>query len=199
MMKRVSFIGLITAVIFSVAVPVAMAQRGENTTFTGTVISYGSGFNTRTRTSTFTLNLTGVTTSDQIQSSLSTLRDDGQSALLKALSKYDLGRFSVGASVGRPINAVLVSDVDGKRRIFAIFERWINFGELRGGYRSVDYPFSVIELFIDPRTGKGDGTLIEAAQIRWKDDSKSGSQVEIENFATWPAKLMGVTQRGGRL
>jgi hypothetical protein len=74
-------------------------------------------------------------------------------------------------------------------------ERWIGFGELRGGYRSLDYPFSYIEIMIDPRTGKGEGTFIPAAQIRFK--TKNGqSQVEIEDFGTFPGRLMGVTMRG---
>ncbi len=199
-MKRVSYIGLIFAAIFGIAVPAALAQSNERTTFTGTIISYGSGFNTRVRTNTFRLDITGITPADRVQRGLSVLREGGQDALLREMSGQELGRFSVGATVGRPINAVLVNDVDGKRRIFAVFERWINFAELRGGYRSVDYPFGVIELFIDPQTGKGEGTLIEAARIRWDDDSRAGENVvEIENFATWPAKLMGVTQRGPRL
>lgn len=198
-MKRVSYTGLILAAILSIAVPAVMAQ-GEATTFTGTIVSFGSGFNTRTRTSPFTLRLTGVSPADRVQRGLTVLQEGGQDALLKQISGQELGRFSVGGRVGRPINAVIVNDVDGKRRIFAIFERWINVAEIRGGYRSVDYPFGVIELFIDPRTGKGEGTLIEAARIRWKDNSRAGGNVvEIENFATWPAKLMGVTQRGSRL
>ena len=80
-----------------------------------------------------------------------------------------------------------------------MFERWIRFGEIRGGYRSVDYPFGYLEIFIDPRTGRGEGTLIEAAQIRWRRDRDTNQYaVEIENFGTFPARLMGVTQRGRR-
>jgi hypothetical protein len=75
----------------------------------------------------------------------------------------------------------------------------MNFGELRGGYRSTDYPYGVIELFIDPRTGKGEGTFIAAARISWRTDKRTGqNSVEIENFATYPARLLGVTRRGGR-
>jgi hypothetical protein len=87
--------------------------------------------------------------------------------------------------------------VNGKRRIFAVFRRWMRFGEIRGGYRSTDYPYSVVEMYIDPQTGKGEGTFIAAAKIRWRQDKKSGkNQVEIEDFSTFPARLMGVTERG---
>lgn len=174
----------------------AKAQKGNQETFTGTVVSYGSGFNTRTVTTTFTLTINGQTSDQQAQSFLGTLQESGQDSLLKEIGRENLGFFSIGAQVGRRINVVRESVVDGRRRIFVVFERWMQIGELRGGYRSVDYPFGVIELSINPRTGKGEGTYIAAARIRWDVDKKSGqSQVEIENFATFPAKLIGIAQR----
>lgn len=196
-MNKFIYFTILAVLVLGMAASAAIAQESVKETFTGTILSYGTGRNTRTSTNTFTLNITGATTDEQSQRSLGILQDGGQDALLKELSKKDLGNFSVGGRLGRTILGLRVTDVEGKKRIFAVFERWIQFAELRGGYRSVDYPFGVIELFIDPNTGKGEGTLIEAAQIRWKTDKKSGKDsVEIENFATFPAKLMGVIQRG---
>jgi len=171
------------------------AQSKE--TYTGTVLSYGTGFNTRAVTRTFTLTIDGTTSDSLAQEYLNILQSGGQDDALKAIKKEELGRFSVGANVGIPINVVRVSSEGGKRKIFIVFERWTQFAEYRGGYRSLDYPFGVIEMTIDETTGKGEGTYIAAAQIRWKQDKKSKEyQVEIENFATYPAKLMGVLQRG---
>ncbi|MEP6900282.1 MAG: hypothetical protein ABJA66_00950 [Actinomycetota bacterium] len=177
------------------AVPNINAQ--DKQTFTGTVLSYGTGADTRTRTGTFTLTINGVTSDSLAQEYLNTLQSGGQDDVLSAIKKQDLGRFSVGANVGIPINVVRES-VDGNtRKIFIVFERWTQFAEYRGGYRSLDYPFGVIEITIDEKTGKGEGTYIAAAQIRWKQDKKTKEyQVEIENFATYPAKLLGVTERG---
>lgn len=175
----------------------AFAQTKE--TYTGTVFSYGTGRNTRTSTNTFTLIINGTTSDDEADRQVAILQEGGQDDLQKAITKNDLGSFAVGGRVGRTLNSVRVENVDGKKRIRAIFERWINFSEIRGGYRSVDYPFSYIELFIDPATGKGEGTLIEAAQIRWKRDKKLNEYVvEIENFATFPSRLMGVSERNRR-
>ncbi|MER3430727.1 MAG: hypothetical protein C4325_09700 [Blastocatellia bacterium] len=182
------------ALLFALILTAAAFGQAVNETYTGTIVSFGSGFNTRTRTSTFRLDIRGTTSDSELNGLIATLQERGQDGLLKTLSKNELGRFSVGASVGRPLNAVRIDTIDGKKRIRAVFERWLNFTELRGGYRSVDYPFGYIELFIDPATGKGEGTLIEAAQIRWKTDKATGEgTVEIENFATYPAKLMGVS------
>jgi hypothetical protein len=177
----------------------AVAQQTDRETFTGTVLSYGSGMNTRTTTGTFTLRINGLTSNQQAQSLLGVLQESGQDDLLKSIRNEDLGNFSVGGQLGRTLNVVHESMVDGRRRVFAVFERWTQFAEQRGGYRSLDYPFGVIELYVDPRTGRGEGTYIAAAKIRWTTDRKTGqSQVEIENFATFPARLLGVVQRGNR-
>jgi hypothetical protein len=173
----------------------ANGQQAETETYTGTVLSYGSGFNTRTVTRTFTLNVTGQTSNERAQGFLNILQEDGQDALKRAIDDDDLGRFSVGANVGVPINVVRETVADGKRRLFIVFERWTQFAEVRGGYRSLDYPFGVIELFVDERTGKGEGTYIAAARIDFDyDEKKKQYQVEIENFATYPARLLGVTR-----
>jgi hypothetical protein len=182
------------ALIFTAAL--AEPALAQTETYTGTVVSYGTGRNTRTSVNTFTLNINGTTSDTDVDRAVAILQEGGQDDLQKAITKNDLGRFSVGARLGRTLNGVRIDEVDGKKRIRAVFERWINFSELRGGYRSLDYPFGYIELLIDPATGKGDGTLIEAAQIRWKRDKKLDQYVvEIENFGTFPARLMGVQQR----
>ena len=189
------FAFLLASFLMSGAAANVSAQSKE--TYTGTVLSYGSGFNTRNRTGTFTLNIAGTTSDSLAQEYLNTLQSGGQDDVLNLIKKEELGRFSIGGNVGVPLNVVRESVEGGSRKIFIVFERWTQFAEYRGGYRSLDYPFGVIELTIDERTGKGEGTYIAAAQIRWKKDKKSNQyQVEIENFATYPAKLMGVSLRG---
>ncbi len=174
---------------------VSVRAQGDAATFTGTVVLYGSGFNTRTVTTTFTFRLTGQTPEGDIARLVNVLDKDGQDALLKALDDRKVGTFAIGSQIARDVNAAQVTTVDGKTRIRAVFARWLGFGELRGGYRSVDYPFSYLELFVDPATGKGEGTFIAAARIRYRE--KNGeNQVEIEDFGTFPGKLIGVQMRG---
>jgi hypothetical protein len=84
------------------------------------------------------------------------------------------------------------TNVGGKTVIHAVFERWTQFAEVRGGYRSLDYPFGYIELTVDPASGKGIGQYFAAAKIRWKNDKKNGYHVEVEDYATYPAKLVNV-------
>lgn len=174
-----------------------LAFGQKPTTFTGTAVIYGSGFNTRTITRTFTLDIRGKTSKADAERYLTTLQNGGQDALLAAISKNDLGRFSLDGSLGRPLTAVVVDQVDGKTRIRAVFERWIGFGEIRYGYRSVDYPFGYVEVLIDPATGKGSGTFIPAAQIRFKKAKDGGNDtVTVEDFGVFPGQLLGVQMNG---
>ena len=174
----------------------AVTANAQKETYTGTLFSYGTGFNTRTYSAPFTLIINRETSDQRAQSLLGLLQEGDQNSLLNAVRQEDVGSFSVGGRIGPRVNVVREHMIDGKLRIFAAFERWKNFGELRGGYRSLESPFGVIELYIDPNTGKGEGTYVAAAQVRWKRDKKSGqNQIEIENFATYPAKLMGVSRR----
>ena len=168
----------------------AAAQRGM--TFTGTAVIYGSGFNTRTISRGFTLTVNRRTSESEAQRYLSTLHSGGQDALMREIQNNDLGRFSMTGSVGHPLNAVLIDRDGGDTRIRAVFRRWIGFGELRRGARSVDYPFGYVEIRIDPRTGRGEGTIIPAARIRFRGEDT----VEIEDFGTFPGRLMGVQMRG---
>lgn len=186
------FLFLLVGVLGSLTVA---AQDKE--TYTGTVMSFGSGRNTRTSTNTFTLNINGTTPDGEVDRLVSILQEGGQDNLLNSIRKNDFGNVSIGARLGRTLNSVRIDEVNGKKRIRAVFERWMNISELRGGYRSLDYPFGYIEIFVDPATGKGEGTMIEAAKIRWKRDKKSNQYVvEIEDFGTFPSRIMGVTELG---
>jgi hypothetical protein len=195
-MKRLNLFFGSLCLAFLILFSSSKAYSQPRESYTGTILSYGSGLNTRTVTNTFTLNITGKTSDQEAQEYLNILQSGGQTDALKAIEDQELGRFSVGSNVGIPINVVRETVENGQRKIFIVFKRWTQFAELRGGYRSLDYPFGVIEMVIDERTGKGEGTYIAAAQIRWRRDKKNNNYyVEIENFATYPARLLGVTRR----
>jgi hypothetical protein len=192
MRKVTKKLPLLVALIAAFIIPAA-AQREGRTTYTGTAIIYGTGASTRVINRTFRLDLYGETSDAEQQTILNTLRNDGQDRLLRDINDRELGRFSLGGGLGLPVNAVMVEAADGGRqRIRVIFARWIGFGELRTSARSSDYPFSYIELLIDPRTGRGTGEYFQAAKLR----SRGGNTLEIEDFGTFPSRLLGVSRRG---
>ncbi len=190
-MRKINILAAILFLSFFTLASANVNAQGKER-FTGTLVYYGSGFDTRTIVTDFTLDITGQTSDEQARNYLNILKDKGQDRVLDAIDKNELGRFSIDKNIGVPVNVVRENDVDGMRRIFVVFRRWTRFAELRYGYRSLDYPFGVIEIYIDPKTGKGEGTYIAAAKIRWNSDGDKISQVEIENFATFPARLLNV-------
>ena len=139
----------------------------------------------------FTLIINRITTADEVSQFNAALQAGKQDELLKTLSRADAGRIQIGSNVGVPANAIMVSDQgDGRTKITVIYQRNLRFSELRSGARSVDYPFGYAELNV----GRGDneGMLIPAARVRLRD----GNTWEVEDFGTFPARLMGLRVRG---
>ena len=196
MMKIVLRKYLIALTIFLAAaigtLPVLAQSR---TRFTGTVLTYGTGYSTRAFTRNFTFDIDRFTSDAEAQRLRGVLQSGGQDDLLSDVRREKAGRFMLGNRLGKDVNVILVDEVEGRKRILAIFERWLEVAEIRGGYRSLDYPFSYIELFVDPATGKAEGSYFAAAKIRAR-----GDDIEVEDFATFPSKLMNVKMRpGGQL
>jgi hypothetical protein len=140
----------------------------------------------------FTLIINRITTADEVGQLNSALQAGKQDVLLRALSRTEAGRIQIGSNVGVPANAIMVNDQgDGRIKITVLYQRNLRFTELRRGARSVDYPFGYAEMYV----GRGDneGMLIPAARVRLRD----GNTWEVEDFGTFPARLMGLRVRGG--
>jgi hypothetical protein len=119
------------------------------------------------------------------------LQSGGQDELMKTLSRMDAGRIEVGTGVGVTANVIIRSDDgEGRTKLVVLYQRELRFGELRYGARSSDYRFGYAELFIG--RGANQGMLIPAARIRLRD----GNTWEVEDFGTFPARLMGLQVRG---
>ncbi|MBP6003758.1 MAG: hypothetical protein KA746_10025 [Pyrinomonadaceae bacterium] len=190
-MKRLFGTFAISVLVLVLSSISALAQQ-ERMTITGSALIFGTGANTRSTTRTFTMNINGSTSSEDVQRYLTVLQDGNQDDLLRAIRRNNLGSFSLGGSLGPRLNAVVSDQTeDGKTRIRIVFERWMNLSEVRFGYRSRDYPFSYIEVIVDPKTGRGEGTYFQAARIR----ARANNTVEIEDFGTFPSRLMGVRLR----
>ena len=72
---------------------------------------------------------------------------------------------------------------DGGRRIVLGTDRPVSFWEARNQPRTIDYPFTVIQMNID-RNGEGNGTLSSFTKIIAR-----GNTIELENFASSPIML----------
>jgi hypothetical protein len=144
----------------------------------------------RTITDFFTLTINNYTPEDEVRRMMEVLRRGGQDDFLKAIGKEKRGTIQVGSRLGLDLNAVWVTQTEEGRKISALAERWLGFGELRRGARSVDYPFTYIELWVE-EDGDVEGTLFPAARVR----SKGENSIEVENFGIYPARLVNIKQR----
>lgn len=158
--------------------------------YTGTAVAIGGQFGGNSRS--FTLEITGHTPDAEAQQDFQILQTGGQDALMKAIGKEKLGFFSFDGQLGRDLNFVQETETEEGRKIVVLFERWLNMFEVRNGTRSEDYPFTYIELYINDK-GKGEGALVGAAKVYM--DKRHPGALDVENFGTYPAKLMGVELR----
>lgn len=168
--------------------------RAQNDAFAGRSVTgtvYFVGGRTAARSTQFKLNIDRFSSSQEESQLNSALQRGGQDELLSTLRKMKAGRITIGSGVGIDANAIFGSTgEDGRTKITVLYERNVRFGELRYGARSADYRFGYAELFVG--RGTGEGMLIPAAFIRLK----GGDTWEVEDFGTFPARLMGLQVRG---
>jgi hypothetical protein len=75
---------------------------------------------------------------------------------------------------------------DGGRRIVLATDRPISFWEAANRPRTIDYPFTVIQMQID-KNGEGKGTMSVATKIIAR-----ANTIELENFTTSPVMLSDI-------
>ena len=159
-------------------------------TITGT--AYFVGGRRPARSLPFRLVINRISGPDEINQ-LNTALQSGPDDLLRALSRMDSGRIEVGSGIGVRANAIIrTDDGEGRTKLIVLYERNLRFAELRYGARSADYRFGYAELHVG--RGENEGMLIPAAKVRLRD----GNTWEVEDFGTFPARLMGLQVRGGR-
>jgi hypothetical protein len=119
---------------------------------------------------------------------IAALREKGPRAMMDALQDMPrTGFIRTPDSLGHPLHfAYQTKGEDGGRRIVIATDRPIAFWEHWSGSRTVDYPFTVIQMNIGP-DGRGTGTLSEATRIL-----AYGDIIELENFASAPIMLKDI-------
>jgi hypothetical protein len=118
----------------------------------------------------------------------SILAESGPDALLAALRKMKpVGRIHTTGSLGYDLRfAYQVSLASGGRRIVIGTDRPLSFYEASRRPRSIDYPFTILEMRVD-ENGRGQGKLVVAAQVM-----AMGETIELENYTTTAVQLVQV-------
>ena len=127
---------------------------------------------------------------------ITTMLEQGQDGLLKKLRAMPShGRMRFPAWQGPdPLHAALGWDLrytwqtplpEGGRRIVLALDRYISFWEQRNQPRTIDYPFTFIEVRVD-KNGEGQGKMSIATKISF---DKKKNVIELENYASEPVRL----------
>jgi hypothetical protein len=118
------------------------------------------------------------------------LLDKGPDTLLDKLrASPEVGYIRTPNSIGYGLHfAQDMPGEDGGRRIVLVTDRPISFWEAANRPRSIDYPFTLIELHLN-RDGEGEGKMSIATKIS---GNRAFNLIELENYATQPVQLMAV-------
>ena len=117
------------------------------------------------------------------------LQEKGPNELLKQLQKNrPVGRIRTPDSLGYDLRyAYQQTDPDGGRTIVIATDRPIGFWEATQRPRSIDYPFTVIQMKLT-RDGTGTGTMSYATRIV----AHENNVIELEDFASQPIMLNNI-------
>jgi hypothetical protein len=189
MRKQMTRIAVATSVAVLLIFPSAFGQekpKPEQYSAVWAVTGGSAGGNTVS----IDIRISKYNTEEDIKKFAELLKEAGPDKLRGALEKEDIGQLSPTGRIGVSI-ALARKLVKGNKTIIRVLTaRNLSFVELRYSGRSVDYPYTILQLELDAK-GKGVGTAIAAAKIRF---NKKKNMYEIESYQHGTAynKLLNV-------
>jgi len=185
MLKTLAAACLAAIVIVPMAAQSNMAQPEKFTAFAVNA----SNMTNRAQTSPIDITINRWTSDADRDRLIATLKGKGQDALLDALQKLPVvGYINTPGSLRYDLHyARQIPEAEGGRRIVLGTDRYMTAWEAMNRPRTVDYPFTVIELQLD-RTGHGKGW----ASLFTKITATADNNIELENFANEPVMLNDV-------
>ena len=147
-------------------------------------------------TAVWDIRITRWTTAAEREKLLSEVVENKPNDLMKALTKLpDHGRIRVPGHRGPDPHKIVLGWAlhyawhtpmdEGGHRIVLATDRYITFEEARANPRSMDYPFTLLEIRLD-RNGEGVGKASIATKISF---DKKKNTMELENFTIEPVRL----------
>ena len=176
---------LIGLALLAVSGGVIAQTRGEKEEFTAVAIANNT---VQTGAGTVLISIDRWSTDAERDTLVSTLVNKGPRALIDALQDMrPVGRIRTPDSLGYDLHyAYQTAGEDGGRRIVVGTDRPIGFWEAYNQTRTVDYPFTIVEMHIGP-DGRGTGTLSEFTKVLAHENN-----IYLENFANAPVMLTDI-------
>ena len=172
----------------------AFAQEPKGETFAAVGVNMGS-IGGGGGTATVQIIIDRWSTEAERQTLIKAFQEKGPEGLLSALQKTErIGTLRTPNRLGWDLHyAVQARTKDGGRRIMVATDRAIAFQEASRSTRTMDYPFTLVELHLD-KDNKGEGRMSIATKIV---RSKDGKSLELENYGSDPVRLKNVRRQKG--
>lgn len=179
----------------TIALPNRVAGQTSGTPERFTAFAVNMGNFGPTRSGTVEIVVTRWSTDDEREMLLGALLDKGPDALLEELRETRrVGYIRTPNSIGYDLHfAHDLPGEDGGRRVILVTDRPISFWEAANQPRSIEYPFTLIELRMN-RDGEGEGKMSIATRIT---GNRELGLIELEDYALQPVRLMNVRSAKG--
>jgi hypothetical protein len=168
-----------------VSILAAAQTMGTPEKFTAAAMNINNG-----AAGTIDITVTRWSSDSQRDALLAVMATQGPEKLLDSLQDMPaVGHFGAPGNLSWDLRfARRTALPDGGERITLITDRRIGFWEAANQPRSVDYPFTVIELRLN-RDGEGEGKMSVATKVI---HDKERNMITLENYETQPVRLTNV-------
>jgi len=159
-------------------------EKPKKYRFTAFAVNMGSG----PKAGMVDITLERLTTPEERDNLIAAFVEGGQDKLLPALQKVRprVGFIRSPNSLGYDLQyAWRIVNSDGTSRIIIATDRPVSFFEASRNTRTMDYPFTIIEMRLDAK-GEGEGRMAAGTKIS---KSKDGKTIELENYGISPVAL----------
>ncbi len=186
--KGIVVAGVFAAAMFIAALTSHAQTMGQPERFTAMAVNMDRG-----RSGTVEIVVNRWSSDAERTGLVETALDKGPEKLLSTLQKLPrVGYIRTPESVGWDLHyAHHVALPDGGEQIVIATDRPIGFWEASRQPRSIDYPFTVIEMHVNG-DGDGQGTMSVATKVIADKDKQS---ITLENFGTTPVLLQAVKRQ----
>jgi len=180
--------GVLALAVLGVVQAAGAQTIGEPIRLTAFAVNMGSG---PTGASTVTIQIDRWSTEAERDKLRQTFFEKGPDKLLDALQDTKrVGFMRLPNTIGYDLRAAREDPLeDGGKRILILTDRRIGFREAANQARTMDYPFTLIEIRLN-KDGVGEGKMSVATKITWNEKK---NVVELENYGIEPVRLTKVT------
>ena len=189
MKKTLSLLSLALAAVLGIAAAAAQTHGGREK-FTAFAVNLDGTAIAPTGAGVVEMLVERYSTDAERDRLLEALMEKGPEKLLDTLQSLPrVGYIRTPNSIGYDLHYARKAPLpEGGERVTLATDRYIGFWEAANRPRTIDYPFTVIELRLNP-DGVGEGKMSIATKITMDKDKK---QIELENYGTQPVLLNNV-------